>query len=347
MQLGLNLGYWSRSRTTEDLHLVRTAEECGYSVAWVAEAYGSDAPSVLGWLAANTERIDLGSAIMQIPARSPAATAMTAATVDSLSNGRFRLGLGVSGPQVSEGWHGVRFTDPLGRTREYVEIVRAALRKERVEYSGKHFRLPLPEGPGKALSLSIPVPRKSLPIYLAAMGPRNLALAGQIADGWLAMFFSPQHAAAPLSVIAEGRSWGERTMDGFDVVATVPLSLGADPVAAAEPVRPHAALYLGGMGSRDRNFYLDQASRMGYGDQVRKVQDLFLDKQYSAAAAAVPFDFIDQTSLLGSPDRLAERIQEFAEAGVTTLSVQPVARTAEERLDAVRTVAEVAAGIDL
>ncbi|HVX44206.1 MAG TPA: LLM class flavin-dependent oxidoreductase, partial [Mycobacteriales bacterium] len=207
MRLGLNLGYWNRQRSAEDLALVREAERLGYSVVWVAEAYGSDAPTILGWLAASTERIGIGSAVMQIPARTPAATAMTAATLDSLSGGRFHLGLGVSGPQVSEGWHGVRFADPLGRTREYVEIVRAALRRERVEYSGKHFQLPLPDGPGKALALALPVQRKNLPIYLAAMGPANLSLTGQIADGWLAMFFSAQHAAAPLSAIAEARSW--------------------------------------------------------------------------------------------------------------------------------------------
>src|SRR5512144_481425 len=194
MRLGVNLGYWGAGNDHENLALAQEADRLGYSSVWAAEAYGSDAATVLAWVAAQTERIDIGSAVFQIPARTPAMTAMTAATLDTLSGGRFRLGLGVSGPQVSEGWHGVRFDKPLGRTREYVAIVRMALRRERVEYSGEHYTLPLPGGPGKPLKLTVHPIREHLPVYLAAVGPRNLELAGEIADGWLAMFFSPEHS---------------------------------------------------------------------------------------------------------------------------------------------------------
>src|ERR671910_1184086 len=197
MRLGLHLGYWGGD-SQDNLVLAKEADRLGYSVVWAAEAYGSDAPTVLSWVAAQTERVDVGSAVMQIPARTPACTAMTAATLDSLSGGRFRLGLGVSGPQVSEGWHGVRFDKPLGRTREYIEIVRKAMRREKLEYAGEHYRLPLPDGPGKALKLIVHPVREHVPVYLAAVGPKNLELAGEVADGWLAVFFAPEHAAEPL-----------------------------------------------------------------------------------------------------------------------------------------------------
>src|SRR3954452_25433312 len=185
LRLGVNLGYWGAGNDKDNLVLAQEADRLGYSSAWAAEAYGSDAATVLSWVAAETERIDIGSAVFQIPARTPAMTAMTAATLDSLSGGRFRLGLGVSGPQVSEGWHGVRFDKPLTRTREYVDIVRMALRRERVQYEGKYYRLPLPDGPGKALKLTVHPVREAIPFYLAAVGPKNLELAGEIADGWL------------------------------------------------------------------------------------------------------------------------------------------------------------------
>src|SRR5690348_17082245 len=200
------MGYWGMGNDAENLELAREADRLGYSVAWVAEAYGSDAPTILAWVAAQTERIDIGSAIFQIPGRTPANCAMTAATLDSLSGGRFRLGIGVSGPQVSEGWHGVRFDRPLARTREYVDIVRMALRRETVRYDGEHFRLPLPDGPGKAIKLTVHPVRADLPVYLAAVGPRNLELTGEIADGWLAIFFSPEHASVSLQPLRDGRS---------------------------------------------------------------------------------------------------------------------------------------------
>jgi F420-dependent oxidoreductase-like protein len=195
MRLALNLGYWGNENTRDHVDLAKEADRLGYSSVWAAEAYGSDAPTVLSWIAAQTERIDVGSAVMQIPARTPAATAMTAATLDALSGGRFRLGLGVSGPQVSEGWHGVRFDEPLARTREYVDVVRLALSRQRLRYEGRHWALPLPDGPGKALQLTVRPERERIPVYLAAIGPRNLELTGEIADGWLAIFYAPEHAA--------------------------------------------------------------------------------------------------------------------------------------------------------
>src|SRR3954468_12491729 len=206
MELGLNLGYWGAGNDAENIALAQEADRLGYSVAWAAEAYGSDTPPVLAWVGALTERIGLGAAVMQIPARTPAATAMTAATLDTLSGGRFRLGLRASGPPVSEGWHGVRFEDPLGRTREYVDIVRMALRREKVAYQGRHWTLPLPDGPGKALRLTVHRVRERLPVYLAAVGPRNLQLAGEIADGWLAIFFAPEHSGELLGHVATGRT---------------------------------------------------------------------------------------------------------------------------------------------
>src|SRR6266516_5882550 len=219
MRLGLNLGYWRAGDDAENLALAREADRLGYAVAWAAEAWGSDVVSVLSWVAAQTERIDVGSAIMQIPARAPAMTAMTAATLDTLSGGRFRLGLGVSGPQVSEGWHGVRFAKPLARTREYVEIVQMALARKRVRYEGSTYTLPLPDGPGKALQLTVHPVREHIPIYLAAVGPKNLELAGEIADGWLAIFYSPDHRDELFEHLTTGRAKVGKTLDGFDVVA--------------------------------------------------------------------------------------------------------------------------------
>jgi F420-dependent oxidoreductase-like protein len=341
MRLGVNLGYWSTAQDARDgVALAREADALGYAVAWAAEAYGSDVVTVLTWVAAKTDRIDVGSGIMQIPARSPAMTAMTAASLDALSDGRFRLGIGVSGPQVSEGWHGVRYDKPLGRTREYVDVVRRALTRERLVAPGPHYPLPLPDGPGKALKLIVHPVRESIPIYLAAVGPKNLELTGEIADGWLAVFFSPDHADDHLAALARGREKAGRTLDGFDVVPTVPLSLGADVAACAEPIRPYAALYVGGMGSREQNFYNALARRMGYEEAAQACQDAYLAHDYAGAMAAVPFEFIDATSLLGPVERVAERMAEFAKAGVTTLTLTPVGTTVEERLAGLRTAVE-------
>jgi F420-dependent oxidoreductase-like protein len=340
MRLGLNLGYWGAGNDADNLVLAKEADALGYSVVWAAEAYGSDAPTVLAWVAAQTSRIDVGSAIMQIPARTPAMTAMTAATLDTLSGGRFRLGLGVSGPQVSEGWHGVRFDKPLGRTREYVEIVRRALARQRLTYTGEHWTLPLPDGPGKPLTLTVHPVREHIPVYLAAVGPKNLELAGEIADGWLAVFFAPEHASVSLEPLRAGLAKAGRDAASFDVVPTVPVVVGDDWERAADPVRGYAALYIGGMGSRDKNFYHQLARRMGYEQAADTVQDAFLAKDYATAAASVPLDLLDSTSLLGSKQRITDRLAAYAEAGVTTLTVAMMAPSLPERLATLRTMAE-------
>jgi F420-dependent oxidoreductase-like protein len=347
MRLGLNLGYWGGGNDADNLALAQEADRLGYSVVWVAEAYGSDAATVLAWIGAQTERIDLGSAIFQIPARTPAMTVMTAATLDTLSGGRFRLGLGLSGPQVSEGWHGVRFDAPLGRTREYVDIVRMGLRRDKLAYNGKHYTLPLPDGPGKALRLIVHPVRDRLPIYLAAIGPKNLQLCGELTDGWLAIFYSPEHSAESLQHIAAGRESAGQTMEGFDVVATVPVVVGDDLAACAEPLRGYTALYVGGMGSREQNFYNALAVRMGFAEAAATIQELYLSHRQAEAMAAVPFDFIDQTSLIGTKERIAERMAAYAGAGVTTLTITPAGADLEERRGLLRTVAEAldAAGV--
>ena len=341
MRLGLNVGYWGmRGDPADDLALVSEAERLGFSVVWAAEAYGSDAVSVLAFLAGKTSTIDLGSAVLQIPARTPTMTAMTAATIDTLSGGRFRLGLGVSGPQVSEGWHGVRFAKPLARTREYIDVVNLALSRQRVRYDGDTYQLPLPDGPGKALHLMLHPVRDHIPIYLAAIGPKNLELAGEIADGWQPVFFSTDHADEPLARVRAGRAKAGADLTGFDISATVPIVVGDDVSRCAEPVRPYAALYVGGMGSRDQNFYNALAVRMGYEQAAATVQQLYLARDYDGAAQAVPFEFVDRTSLLGPRERIAERLQEFAAAGVTTVSLAPYGASAEERRAALRTAAE-------
>jgi F420-dependent oxidoreductase-like protein len=340
MRLAVNLGYWGAGNDGDNLALAVEAERLGYSCVWAAEAYGSDAATVLAWVAAHTTTIDIGSAIFQIPARTPAMTAMTAATLDTLSGGRFRLGLGVSGPQVSEGWHGVRFDRPLSRTREYLDIVRLALSRQKVEYAGEHWTLPLPDGPGKALRLTVHPARETIPVYLAAVGPKNLELTGEVADGWLAIFFAPEHAEESLGHLRTGCAKAGRELAGLDVVPTVPVVVGADVQACAEPVRHYAALYIGGMGSREQNFYNRLAVRMGYEQAARDVQDLYLARQHRDAAAAVPFEFIDQTSLIGPPERIRDRLSAYAEAGVTTLSVGTYAPTLDERVATLRTVAD-------
>jgi F420-dependent oxidoreductase-like protein len=341
MEIGLNLGYWGAGNDASNIALAIAADSCGYSSVWVAEAYGSDAVTILSWIGAQTSNIDLGSAVLQIPARTPANVAMTSATLDALSGGRFRLGLGVSGPQVSEGWHGVRFDKPLARTREYVAIVRDALARKKVSFEGEFFTLPLPNGPGKALAINFPPVRENLPIYLAAIGPKNLELCGEIADGWLAIFYSPEYASEQHEAIARGRAKIGKTMDGFDVVPTVPVVVGDDPQMCAHALRANSALYIGGMGSREKNFYNQLAVRMGFEQAAEQVQELFLDGKYKEAAMAVPFEFIDQTSLLGSPARITERLAAYEAAGVTTISITPVAETLEQRLQVVRLMADL------
>lgn len=341
MKLGLNLGYWGAGNDAANLALAREADRLGYSVVWAAEAYGSDAATVLAWVAAQTERIDVGSAVFQIPGRTPANTAMTAATLDTLSGGRFRLGLGVSGPQVSEGWHGVRFAKPLARTREYAEIVRKALRRERLTYEGEFFTLPLPDGPGKALTLTVHPARDYIPMYLAAVGPKNLELAGELFDGWLAIFFAPESSDDLLRHITAGRAAAGRTLEGFDIVPTVPLVIGDSVEACAAPVSAYAALYIGGMGSREQNFYNQLAVRMGYEEAANEIQERYLAKDYAGAAGAVPLEFIDRTALIGPRERVRDRLHAYAEAGVTTLSVAIYTGSPDEQIQTLRTMAEI------
>ena len=336
MRLGVNLGYVAGSSADDHVQLAVAADRLGYDVAWAAEAYGSDAPTLLAFVAARTGRIDVGSAVMQIPARTPAMTAMTAATLDLLSHGRFRLGLGVSGPQVSEGWHGVRFDAPLGRTREYIDVVRMALARRTVAYDGSHVALPLPGGPGKALKLMVHPFREHLPLYLAAVGPRNVQLAGEVADGWLAVFFAPEHAQMSLGPLAAGAGLAGRSVDAIDVTATVPVAVGDDLDACADTLRAHTALYVGGMGSRAMNFYNSQARRMGFDEAADRIQDLYLDGRQRQAAAAVPFDLIDQTALIGPWERITERLHAYAEAGVDTIAVSVGGASLDERTATLR-----------
>jgi F420-dependent oxidoreductase-like protein len=337
MRLGINLGYWGAGMDADNLAVAQEADRLGYSVCWAAEAYGSDAPTVLSWVAAQTERIDVGSGIFQIPARAPAMTAMTAATLDTLSGGRFRLGLGVSGPQVSEGWYGVRFDKPLARTREYVEIVRKAMSRERLSHEGEHWTLPLPDGPGKPIKLTVHPVREEIPLYIAAIGPKNLEQTGEIADGALLIFFSPEHAEeTTLRHLRAGREKAGKEPAGFDVCPTVPMAVGDDVHARADQFRPYTALYVGGMGSRKQNFYNRLAQRMGYEKEAAVIQDKYLGGDKDGASAAVPHELIDSTTLLGSVDRIADRMRAYAEAGVTTLSLAPAGFTREERIAGLR-----------
>ncbi|KPC95874.1 LLM class F420-dependent oxidoreductase [Streptomyces albus] len=337
MRLGINLGYWGAGMDADNLTVAREADRLGYAVCWAAEAYGSDAATVLAWVAAQTERIDVASGIFQIPARTPAMTAMTAATLDSLSGGRFRLGLGVSGPQVSEGWYGVKFDKPLARTREYVEIVRKAMSRERLTYEGTHWTLPLPGGPGKPIKLTVHPERERIPLYIAAIGPKNLQQTGEIADGVLLVFFSPEHAEeTTLGHLRSGREAAGLTMDGFDVCPTVPMAVGDDLDALAGLFRPYTALYVGGMGSRKQNFYNKLAQRMGYEKEAAEIQEKYLAGDKEGAAAAVPRELIDSTTLIGPVERIADRMRAYADAGVTTLSLAPAGFTLEERLTSLR-----------
>jgi F420-dependent oxidoreductase-like protein len=343
MKLGVNVGYWGLGLTSEQqLEIVQEAERIGYDSVWAAEAYGSDTATVLAWLAAGTERIRVCSGIFQMPARSPAMTAMTAATIDQLSGGRFRLGLGPSGPQVSEGWHGVRFARQLQRTREYVDVVRMALRRERLEYHGETIELPLPDGPGKALKLTISPVQEEIPIYLAAIGPRNVALTGEIADGWLPVFLAPEHLDVLMGPLEEGAQRAGRSLDEFDIAPTVNVLISDDVEAARDAMRPILALYVGGMGSREKNFYNALVQRYGFEDAAREVQDLYLDGKKEEAAAALPAELIDTVTLCGPEDRVRDRLAVYAQAGVGTLGVSPMAFDAESRLEQLKLVAELA-----
>jgi F420-dependent oxidoreductase-like protein len=346
VKLGLHIGYWGLGLTAEQqLQLVQEAERLGYDSVWTAEAYGSDAATILGWLAGLTTRIRLGAAIFQMPARSAAMTAMTAATLDQLSGGRMILGIGSSGPQVAEGWHGQRFARQLQRTREYVAVVRMALARERVEFHGDTLELPLPDGPGKALKLTISPVQERIPLYVAAIGPKNTTLAAEIADGWLPTLFSPEHVNEFRPLLEEGfaRAGGGKGFADFEIVPTVNVNVSDDLEAARDSMRGYVALYVGGMGSRRQNFYNALVQRYGFEEAAARVQDLYLEGRKEEAAAALPGELIDTVALVGPRDRVRERLDIYREAGVGTLMVAPMAWTLEERLAQLRTVAELAA----
>jgi F420-dependent oxidoreductase-like protein len=338
MRLALALNY-SGASVALDVDKVLEAERLGYSSVWTAEAYGSDAVTPAAWIAARTTRIHVGTGIMQIPARTPAMTAMTAMTLDALSGGRFRLGLGVSGPQVVEGWHGQAFGKPLAKTREYVEIVRAILRREKpLEFRGEYYQIPYAgadaTGLGKPLR-SILHGRPTLPIYLAAVGPKNVALAAEIADGWIPVFFSARRSAMFREWLDEGfRRRGGRH-EAFDIMPMVSVVVGPDTAACRAVVKPRIALYVGGMGARGRNFYNDIARRYGYEAAAKTIQDCYLGGRKAEAEAAVPDELVDEVALCGPRERIRERLAEWAGSGVTTLMVAGDA-------EAVRTVAELA-----
>ena len=343
MRLGFYLGYWGVASGSKELAAtVQEAERLGYDSVWTAEAYGSDAATILGFLAGQTSRIRLGSAIFQMPARSPAMTAMTAATLDLLSGGRMLLGLGTSGPQVAEGWHGQRFARQLRRTREYLGVLRLALARERVEYHGETLELPLPDGPGKALKLMIAPVQERLPIYLAAIGPKNTALAGEIADGWLPTFFSPDHVSDIRALLEEGAARSGRSLDGFDIAPVVNAYVSDDIEKARDVMRPGLALYIGGMGSREQNFYNRLVQRYGFEADAREIQDLYLDGKKEEAARAIPTRLIDLVSLCGPADAVRERLAAFRAAGVGSLLVAPMTFTPHELTDQLRQIAELA-----
>ena len=344
MRLGLNIGYWGLTMGRDDqLAVTLEAERAGYESVWTAEAYGSDAATILAWLAAQTTTIKLGAAVFQMPARSPAMTAMTAATIDQLSDGRFLLGLGTSGPQVAEGWHGQRFARQLQRTREYFDVVRLALSRERLVYQGQTLELPLPDGPGKALKLTISARQERIPIYLAAIGPNNVALAGEIADGWIPTFFSPEHVGELCALLERGAQRSGRSLEQFDIAPVVSAHISDDRETARSFMRPALALYVGGMGSREQNFYNRLVQSYGFADAAREIQDLYLAGRREEACAAVPDELVDLVSLAGPRQFVAERLAAFRDAGVGTLIVAPVAFSQAAQLEQVRAIAELAA----
>ncbi|MEO7818718.1 MAG: LLM class F420-dependent oxidoreductase, partial [Actinomycetota bacterium] len=324
------------------LALTQEADRLGYHSVWVAEAYGSDAVTVLSWLAGQTKNIGLGSGIMQMTARAPAMTAMTAVTLDILSNGRALLGLGLSGPQVVEGWYGQRYDRPLQRTREYIEIIRNIIAREGpLTYDGEVFQLPLPDSKGKALKLITHPVRSEIPIYLASIGPRNVQLTGEIADGWLPAFFAPEFLDLFIDDLRIGAARSGRDLATLDIAPSAMVSIGDDLHTCYDWIRPAYGLYLGGMGSRKDNFYGKLATRYGFGDAAKKVQDLYLSGDKFGAYQAVPEELIDATALVGPPDRIAEGLKRYEAAGVSTLVVSPLAGSVEDRIDMLRVLRQV------
>lgn len=342
MRLGLNVGYWGAGMRG-NTELVEEADRLGYHSVWAAEAYGADVVSVLAWFGARTERIKLGSGIMQMPARTPAMTAMTAATLDELSGGRFLLGLGLSGPQVVEGWHGVPYGKPLGKTREYVSIVRTALyRTGPLVHDGEHYQIPYRGGAatglGKPLKLILHPENPDLPIYLASIGPKNVQLTAEIADGWLPVFYSPEKAG---DVFAEhlaagfARSGDPGKADRFDIAPSISAVVTDDLESGRNMVKPFMALYIGGMGARGKNFYFDLACRYGYEQAATEIQNLYLSGRKEEAIHCVPDELVDETNLVGPRAAIRDRLAAWQESGVTTLLISTM------DIDTVRTMAEL------
>jgi F420-dependent oxidoreductase-like protein len=337
VRIGVHVGHWER-RPHDVGRLAVEAERAGLDSVWVSETWGSDAIVLLAWIAARTQRIAIGSGVLQAPARTPAATAMAAITLDHLSRGRLRLGLGVSGPQVAEGWHGVPFDHPIQRTREYVAIVRSALRRDQpVTSPGPNYPLPLPGGEGKALKANVLPLRPDVPIYLAAMGPRNVRLAAEIADGWIPFLYSPERGGVVASVLDEGSRMRAPALGALDVAPMVPVAIGPDVAGCRDRLRPLLAFYVGAMGSRDVNFYKDLVTAYGFGDVAERVQAAFLDGRQTEAIGLIPDGMIDELCLAGPVERVRDRLAAWKAAGVTTL----LARVQDEAT--VRALAEAAA----
>ena len=327
MKLGLIIGYWPSSGPPPDAaDQIATAERLGFDSIWTSEAYGSDCFTPLAWWGSRTERVKLGTAITQISARTPASTAMTAITLDHLSGGRAILGLGVSGPQVVEGWYGQDYAKPLARTREYIDIVRRIIaRDEPVSYAGEHYAMPLQGGTGlgKPLKSIVRPLRSEIPIYLGAEGPKNVALAAEIADGWLPMFFSPKSDDFYRAALDEGfaRPGARHTADDFEVACVVPMIIGDDIESCADLLRPTLALYVGGMGARDRNFHKDVFERLGYADACAKIQDHYLAGRKADAAAAVPTEMVEDVYLIGPAEKIRDDLDRWRETCITTILV--------------------------
>ncbi|OXM54420.1 LLM class F420-dependent oxidoreductase [Amycolatopsis alba] len=332
MKLGYHLGYWSSGPPEGALDAVVKAEELGFDSVWTAEGYGSDAFTPLAWWGASTSRIKLGTNIVQMSARTPTATAMHALTLDHLSGGRFVLGLGASGPQVVEGWYGQPYPKPLARTREYVDIVRKVVAREApVTHDGQHFQLPLNGGAGlgKALKSTVHPFRKEIPIFLAAEGPKNVALSAEICDGWLPLFFSPKSDAFYRTALQEGfsRPGARHGFDDFEVAASVPVLVHDDVEEAASWIKPSLALYIGGMGAKSVNFHHDVFARMGYEDVADKVQELYLAGRKDEATAAIPTSLVEDTSLIGPAEKIRDELARWEETVVTTLLLRGDAAT--------------------
>jgi len=333
MRVGMMLGY--AGGFSEAVAELADFERAGLDIVFVPEAYSFDAVSQLGFIAARTTRLQIASGILPIYSRTPALTAMTAAGLDFVSGGRFTLGIGTSGPQVIEGWHGVPYDAPVGRTRELIEICRMVWRRDRLEYQGKHYTLPYQGGTGlgKPLKLINHPVRERIPIVIAALGPKNVMLAAELAEGWQPIFYFPEKAAIAWDgPLAEGTAKRDPALGPLDVIAAAPLAIGEDVTGLRELSRPFFALYIGGMGARGRNFYYDLACRLGYPEEAGQIQDAYLAGRKEEAAALVPADLVEKTSLIGPDGYVAERLAAFGEAGVTTLNVTPLAATHAARV---------------